>query len=66
MDATYEQMLIDFWAWAHFEDPKLRHELFVNDDFASDLAEMEADALAREVAQAAAIASVPEGDWEDV
>lgn len=59
-------MLIDFWAWAHFEDPKLRHELYVADGFDEDLAEMEREALAKEAEHAAAVASTPASDWEDV
>jgi hypothetical protein len=59
-------MLIDFWAWAHAEDPKLRNELVVADGFADDLAEMEAEAAAREAEYAAKVAATPESDWEDV
>lgn len=59
-------MLIDFWAWAHFEDPKLRHELFVADGFDEDLAEMEAEALRKEAEHAATVATTPEDGWEDV
>jgi hypothetical protein len=59
-------MLTDFWAWAHFENPKLRNELFINDDFDADLAEMEAEAMAKEAEYAAKVAATPESDWEDV
>lgn len=66
LDATYEQMLIDHWAWAHVEDPKLRHEVFIAEGFEEDLAEMEAESLAKEAELAAKIAATPEDDWEEV
>jgi hypothetical protein len=66
LDATLEMMLIDFWSWAHHENPKLRDELFVSDDFDADLAEMEAEAAAKEAAHQAAVSAVPPDGWEDV
>jgi hypothetical protein len=66
LDATIEQMAVDFWAWRHWEDPKLRDELVVADGYEDDAAEMEAEALAKETEHQAKIAAVPPEDWEDV
>lgn len=65
MDCTLEQMLVDHWAWRHAEDPHLK-DAVVADDYDTDLADMEAEALAREAEQAAKVAAVPESDWEDI
>lgn len=66
LDATAEMMLVDHWAWAHYQDPKLRHELVVADGFDDDVAEMERASLAREAELDARIAAVPPDDWEEI
>jgi hypothetical protein len=48
LDATHEDIVLDYWAHRFVEDPKLAIEEVFNDDFAADLAEMEAAAAAGE------------------
>jgi hypothetical protein len=65
LDATVEEMVLDYWAHRHFEDPKLKDEI-VAEGFDEDAAEMEAEALAKEAEHAAKIARVPLEDWEEI
>ena len=62
---TLEGMAIDYWAWRHWEDPKLKDEV-IADDFAADLAEMEAEAMAKEAEQAAAVSATKPDEWEEI
>lgn len=43
LDATVEQVVLDYWAHRHLDDPNLRNEV-VNDEFEADLAAAEAEA----------------------
>lgn len=53
LNATLDDVLIDYWAHAHRDDPNLRNEeAFETEDFEAELAAM--------------AASVKEDDWEDV
>ena len=56
-------MTVDYWAHRHFEDPELRNEI-LTEDYEADVAEMEAEVLAREAAAEAA--TKPPDDWEIV
>lgn len=58
LDATLEDMILDYWSWRHAEDPKLRDEI-VATGFDEDLAEMEAESEA-----ARAVTEKPADDWE--
>lgn len=51
LSATFEEIVLDFWAHAHLDDPKLRNEL-VTDDFESQMAAMEAEIAEEEAAAA--------------
>lgn len=42
--ATFEEIVIDYWAHAHMDDPKLRDEA-ITDDFDEQLAAMEAEMM---------------------
>jgi hypothetical protein len=60
LSATREEILVDWWAHQHTDDPKLRDEVLMDEeDFQAELAEMEAASIA---AQAAGQAE----EWEDV
>jgi hypothetical protein len=68
LDSTLEDMTVDLWAWAHYEDPKLRDEV-ISTGFDEDLAAMEAEALAREAQEALPkppVKVVGTDDWETV
>lgn len=69
LDATEADMLVDHWAHRHWDDPKLRDEV-VTDDFENELAQMEAEALAKDAEyerrMAAEAAAKPADDWEVV
>ena len=71
LDATYDEILIDYWAHAFTDDPKLKDDL-VTDDFAAEMAEFEAEsaaeiaAAAKATAAAAEAAAKPADDWEPV
>ena len=56
-------MVLDMWAHAHLDNPKLREEI-VAEGFDEELAEMEAEAIAREAKPAVTV--VGEEDWEPV
>lgn len=53
--ATIEEIITDYWAHAHVDDPKLRNEL-VSDDYDAQLAALEAEIMAEAEAEAAAAA----------
>jgi hypothetical protein len=40
-------MIVDYWAHAHVEDPKLRETLATTDDFEAEVARMEAEIAAQ-------------------
>lgn len=60
LDATLEDMILDLWAHAHIDNPKLREEI-VAEGFDEEVAAMEAEALAR-----TPVKVVGEEDWEPV
>ena len=60
--ATEEEMVLDYWAHRHWDDPKLREEV-VNPDFEADLAAFEAEPGTRP--QQPDPPADP-GDWETV
>jgi hypothetical protein len=53
LDATYEEIVTDFWAHAHMDDPKLRKEQ-ITDNFEEERDAMEAEIMARIAAEEAA------------
>lgn len=57
LDATEEEMALDYWAHRHWDDPKLRDEA-VNPDFDDDFAALEA-ASAEQPARAGVGAQPP-------
>lgn len=64
LDATREEILVDWWAHAHTDDPGLRNAVAMDEeDYQAELAEMEAEALARSGAPESA-ADPPGEDWE--
>ena len=63
LDATREEILVDWWAHQHTDDPGLRNEVAMDEeDFQAELAEMEAAAMARGDAPGAV--APPGEDWE--
>lgn len=63
LDATLEDMVLDYWAHAHVDNPKLRDEV-VAEGYDDDLAEMQRE-VDEKAAQKAA-SSTSDGDWETV
>lgn len=61
LNATEEQMVLDYWAHRHWDDPKLREEV-VNPDFEEDL---EAFAAGEDEPDLPPPPADP-GDWETV
>lgn len=64
LDATPEDIVIDFWAHCYLDDPKLRSEL-TTDDFDAEADAMEREAEEAELARVAA-AAVPDDEWDVV
>lgn len=62
LDATREEIVIDYWAHAVLDNPKLREET-VNPDFENDVAAFEAMLAASKPKDEAATAAA---DWEVV
>ncbi len=61
--ATIEDILVDVWAHRHTDDPKLREEE-VNEDFAADLAGLEAE---MGIPDGGPLGEAPDpGDFDDV
>jgi hypothetical protein len=54
LDATLDEMLIDFWAWRYHEDPKAADEI-VDDEFDVEAEVARLDAQVGEV-----------NDWEQI
>lgn len=54
LNSTHDDMLVDYWAWRHVEDPKLREEA-IDPDFDEEVAAMERQLLDEDPS-----------DWEDV
>lgn len=61
LDATREEVLVDWWAHQHTDDPGLRNEVAMDsEDYEAEIAAMEADAMARSIGDAP-----PPGDAEE-
>lgn len=69
LDATIEDMVNDYWAHRHTDDPALRNEV-IAEGFEEDAEEMLAESVAKETAaletERRAIEAIPEDDWEDI
>ena len=58
---TLEDIVIDYWAHAHVEDPKLSETLATTDDYENEVARMEAELAAELEAEASAEPENPPG-----
>ena len=64
LNATEEDIAVDFWAHKHWDDPKLGDE-FSDPDFEAAVAAEEAASVAREQAHAAGVPAVERAEeWE--
>lgn len=67
LDCTREEILTDWWAHQHVDDPGLRNEVAMDDeDFQAELAAMEAEAAGRDDAAPAPSPGDDEDDFEPV
>lgn len=68
LDCSAADIVVDLWAHRFLNDPKLRDES-VDADYDAEVADMEAEALARDATRAAGVAPAPETapeGWEPV
>jgi hypothetical protein len=63
LDATTEEMVLDYWAHRHADDPNLRNEI-IAEGYDDDLEAMMAESIAKE--EAAIRKADRDNDWEEI